>query len=620
MEGARGPLTFAAGAFGERDLGVLRTDQRERTGVRGAFGAVLPRGVEVAGRVLHVRNEARVPDAEAILFAGLVGNPSDDPVGRGYVGNETRAQRDSLGVVQGARRTVASVSARVALTPAISLEGLYGIDRAVADEERLLFREERGPEGTYTETGGGVRTRRTAGVEARARLGDPRGARFTTALGAERESDRRLREVTTSLGPDFPASSSSTRVRRQSVGIYAVQEVAWRDRFTASAVLRTDDHETFDDRVRSGSVAAAWDVLRGAERRGWLGGVRLRGAFGQTERFPDAGALPLSFIPIGAFPCGPDECPVPGPETVAEAEAGVDAELFGGAVELSLTGYDRATRDLLLTRALFDNALRVFNGGRATNRGVEGSVRVRGTAGGAGWTVEALGSLNRNRYEADGDETPVFIAQSQEVRDGEPLGAFNGRRVTGFQDRDGDGVIGAAGCPGAQCEVQVGEREPLGSPDPTRMLALRGEARAFGVRVSALLDHQGGAHTADVAFRARCRLYALCREVNDPSTPLAGQALGIAVGLPDGMAPVRSASFTRLREAALTAGLPAAWARRMGGREVSLTVAGRNLAIWTSYPGLDPEVDLPAAALVREVYNDLLPLPRTLVTRLDVRF
>jgi TonB-linked SusC/RagA family outer membrane protein len=50
--------------------------------------------------------------------------------------------------------------------------------------------------------------------------------------------------------------------------------------------------------------------------------------------------------------------------------------------------------------------------------------------------------------------------------------------------------------------------------------------------------------------------------------------------------------FIRWRELSLTYTAPAAWARRIGGSDMSITFAARNFVLWTKYPGVDPEVNV----------------------------
>jgi hypothetical protein len=51
------------------------------------------------------------------------------------------------------------------------------------------------------------------------------------------------------------------------------------------------------------------------------------------------------------------------------------------------------------------------------------------------------------------------------------------------------------------------------------------------------------------------------------------------------------ASFVKLREVSLTYSAPTEWARRLGASTLAFTVTGRNLATWTNYTGVDPELN-----------------------------
>jgi hypothetical protein len=54
---------------------------------------------------------------------------------------------------------------------------------------------------------------------------------------------------------------------------------------------------------------------------------------------------------------------------------------------------------------------------------------------------------------------------------------------------------------------------------------------------------------------------------------------------------VEDASFLKLREVSLTFFVPDGLASKFRASRMSLTVSGRNLATWTDYTGLDPEIN-----------------------------
>ena len=52
---------------------------------------------------------------------------------------------------------------------------------------------------------------------------------------------------------------------------------------------------------------------------------------------------------------------------------------------------------------------------------------------------------------------------------------------------------------------------------------------------------------------------------------------------------INNANYLKFRELSLSWDAPDKYAKRVGARNVGLTVAGRNLHFWSPYTGLDPE-------------------------------
>ncbi|MGH7696241.1 MAG: hypothetical protein ACRENH_14750, partial [Gemmatimonadaceae bacterium] len=59
----------------------------------------------------------------------------------------------------------------------------------------------------------------------------------------------------------------------------------------------------------------------------------------------------------------------------------------------------------------------------------------------------------------------------------------------------------------------------------------------------------------------------------------------------DGLNQGEDGAFTRLRELSLTYTAPVDLAARLGVKSLAVTGSGRNLFLWTKYPGTDPEVN-----------------------------
>ena len=207
----------------------------------------------------------------------------------------------------------------------------------------------------------------------------------------------------------------------------------------------------------------------------------------------------------------------------------------------------------------------------------------------------------------------------QAVTQGYPAGAYFFHPIVGYADRDGDGVISSAGCPGPECEVTLGDRLVyLGSPFPIHEISIGTRTTLRRVlTVAALLDYRGGLRLYNQTHARRCALGSR-REVNDPRTPLAEQAKAAALPLGSGAGYVEDASFLKLRELSATLHAPAPWAGSVGATALSLTLAGRNLATLTRYSGADPEVNAGGQVPLGTADYATQPPVRSLVLRLEV--
>jgi hypothetical protein len=145
------------------------------------------------------------------------------------------------------------------------------------------------------------------------------------------------------------------------------------------------------------------------------------------------------------------------------------------------------------------------------------------------------------------------------------------------------------------------------------------------IRVTATIDHRGGQKLFNLTHYFRGPSQVLAKEVELPdATNLDAQGATIAALFP---APyttvagfVENASFTKLREVAVTLTLPQRFAGQLRASSASLTLAGRNLKTWTNYTGLDPELNENSGAGFST--DDFLTLPpvRMLSARLSLSF
>jgi hypothetical protein len=138
------------------------------------------------------------------------------------------------------------------------------------------------------------------------------------------------------------------------------------------------------------------------------------------------------------------------------------------------------------------------------------------------------------------------------------------------------------------------------------------------------VDAKVGGYTEFDTERIRCQSRLNCRGDIDPTAPLAEQAAAVAVRQAPGSSQfgyIYKTDFIRLRELSVTYTFPDRWANRVGASRVSFTAAGRNLAITTKYPGIDPETGYfgtTGAALTNDFQT--APPPSYFTFRFNVSF
>ena len=430
-----------------------------------------------------------------------------------------------------------------------------------------------------------------------------------TSVGLEylaaHASDTALSMTGTSGAVGFP--HSELRLADLTQSAYLEEALAIASKVSVNGSVRWDHHRLETGRVSSTvaypSVSASWAVLgTSSDPR-----IRLRGALGETSTPIGttqlaALELPLQFMALPLRPATRQR----------EVEAGIDASLPGDRVSASFTTYARRSVHAILPFSLSDNAgdlERVAEQGTVSDRGIEFSTTAR--------IIEAP------MLAWDGTLT-AFEHQNKVLRIPNDLGWYDGvlriaagHPVYGFwvvpytyADLNHDGAI-------EPNEVTPGSPVYAGSTVPTHEASLASTVHLFkrSVHVSVLFDYRGGYVLPDQNSLYQA-LVETTRAQNIAGSSLSEQALAAAAlagpGWPQGYADRVSA--VRWRELSVTSALPVP-------RPISVTVAVRNLALWTKYRG-DPDIALveqpPTIASIAPTLQ--LPQPRTWLLRVTAGF
>lgn len=423
----------------------------------------------------------------------------------------------------------------------------------------------------------------------------------------------------------------------RTIGAFVQQQFGWQDRLFVTGAVRGDDNSAFgasSEFVFYPSLNVSWVIGEEAffPRTDWVSSLRVRAAYGRSGLRPGNRDSRIFFTPFAVrvnaneqtgVTVGGIGTPTLKPEIITEYEAGVDAGFLGGRLALELTRYDKKSKDALILRrtpaSVGAITTRFENLGSVSNRGwewlVNGTIldvpKVR-------WTATLQGSTVRNRLLSFGDTSIADIVfgfeASQQHKPDFPLGGYWGIPIDSIVDQTGDGQIDFD-------EVFYGDVEHfLGSSTPTRTGSFSSDLTLFDfLKVSGLVDWRGGYKLINSSEIFREQVF-IGRGVNDPTAPLEQQGRAVAAVLGNYTGYVEDASFVKLREVAVTLFAPQSVARRAGVRDVSLTIAGRNLGMWTDYSGLDPEVNVSAQANFTAADFLTQPQVRYWVARLNLTF
>jgi TonB-linked SusC/RagA family outer membrane protein len=428
--------------------------------------------------------------------------------------------------------------------------------------------------------------------------------------------------------------SSEQTVESRTVGVFVEEQVGFDEKLYITGALRADRGSAFGasfDAVIYPKVSASWLITKESffETGDWLNSLRLRGAWGASGVQPGTNDALRFFTPIAATVDGGQN--VTGvtfgsvgnadlkPERSSEIELGLDASFFTNRINLELTYFNKETEDALIFRqlplSLGVGEGRFENLGSVKNTGVEVALDLRILETETTYfNLNFIASFIDNELVRLGDGIQPVIFGVQRHVEGYPLGGYWDEQYT-FNDANGDGLI-------AIDEVQVGDITYLGTPFATTDISVTPELGLFNDRVvfQGLLNYRGGQKLYNNTASWR-NGNNNTRELNDPSSSLEGQARAIAskfYGTDAGY--IEDASFLRLRELSLTYNFSRELIKNIGFSNLSFTVSGQNLGLWTDYSGLDPEIS--SAGQNNFVTEEFLSQPpvRSWKARLNLTF
>jgi TonB-linked SusC/RagA family outer membrane protein len=457
----------------------------------------------------------------------------------------------------------------------------------------------------------------------------------TTSAGVQREEVRR--RSTNTVTRNVVVGQGNVN-RGSAVNVFANRQEA-----TTTALFAQEDVLAFGERLLvTGGVRAERSTLNGDDKKFYLfpkGAVsfrfespivavdelKLRFAAGQSGNQPlyIQKYTPANFVTYdgqnavqaGLIHGDPDIKP----ERQTELEGGFDASFLDGRASLNLTLYQKTIDDLILhvTPAYstgFD--VDILNAGSLRNRGLEIAVAATPLQrGGVIWVSRTTFARNYSKVLSLPEGLTFFNvardASGQRVAFGSGYGL--GRLEVGASATQ---IVASDNLIQGTDTIPIVRR--YGDSAPTFNMGFSNEVTWRGWRVSSLFDWQHGGHLVNVTQDV---LDAFGASGDQEDGGVGRATLNDQLGFAQY---VFEAGFLKLREIAVSYDLPDAWvARALGGRvkRARLEVSGRNLATWTDYPGLDPEVSNFGSQQIAR-FIDLAPYPpsRSYFFTIDVNF
>lgn len=430
------------------------------------------------------------------------------------------------------------------------------------------------------------------------------------------------------------------------ISAYAQQQFSWEDRIFVNGAVRGDKNTAFGTDIGwiwYPSVSGSWVISEESffPDNDVLSDLRLRAAYGQAGLRPGATAALLSFAAnvtsfgnadVPAITINQIGNPELKPERTSEFEVGFEAGFLGGKLGLETTYYRKHSTDALVNLPLppspGGSGFRFENLGAVRNSGFEVGLNAEALrTDNVTWNLALTGAFLSNELEDLGTDAQgqpldpiVFAVDRQKHIEGYPLGGYWQEPILGYDDANGDGILAAD-------EVMVGDSMVyLGSSFPLREMSLSTDITLFGLlRLSALFDYKGDYKLFNQTRDLRCTQNKNCQAaysgtLEEQAAIVARSEYGTWAGF------IEDADFVKFRELSATLRLPGSWARYFKADDLRITLAGRNLATWTSYSGLDPEVNSYGQTLFagsgdfssRDIST--LPPNRMLSVRFDVAF
>jgi TonB-linked SusC/RagA family outer membrane protein len=428
-------------------------------------------------------------------------------------------------------------------------------------------------------------------------------------------------------------SPTSNLIANNTLGAFGQQEFAFSNRLFVTGAVRVDNNSAFGSKASFTTypkMSLSWVATEEPRVKqhlpSFIDELRLRAAYGGSGQQPQTNSALQTLNPV-AGPGGATTLTYAAignselkPERVLGSEAGFETALWNDRVGVDFTYFNEVSHDAILARKVapstgFGASSQFVNAGQINKHGIELSIKGQLlNRRSYGWDMQFnVANTSSKIIRLTGTDTLINVTGGNTGvgtvgdvfhRVGySPFDLFTYRVVSATFDPatktainpmcdDAKGGVMPCFIPGTST-IQA----PLmyfGHSIPATTGSLTNSLRYGPMRLYVLVDFQTDFRKTDTYAEQVCQVFLACIETIYPERY---DPKIIATAQNDGRLQdyfVRSASFAKLREVALSFDAPQRFAGRVGAKELGLTVTARNLHTWTHYSGIDPESSIPA--------------------------
>lgn len=292
-------------------------------------------------------------------------------------------------------------------------------------------------------------------------------------------------------------------------------------------------------------------------------------------------------------------------ETTTQTDIGFDLAVLHNRLSLSADFYWKKTTDMLMyvtlpTGAAASNSI-TRNEGEMTNRGFEFTINSHNLTGEFSWDTSLNMSFNRNKLSklalqkiySDGRTSDYINEAVVRNEPGRALGGFYGYISDGVDPETGDMIYRDLNGDG---KISSSDRTYIGDPNPDFTYGMTNTFSYKGFNLSIFIQ---GSYGNDIFNASRTEMMGMYDGKNQITDVLRrwripGQITDVpraGFDLKNSTYFVEDGSYLRVKDITLSYSFSGDWMRKVHISKLQPYFTATNLLTWTSYSGMDPEVN-----------------------------